>query len=232
MLGELENTAQLVLDDLKIDESEEVRISKSYLFLKRTFDLLSSIIGLLFLLPFALIVKIAYMLQGDFSKVIYSQKRIGKAGKEFKFYKFRSMVNNADEVLEELLKNDEELAKEYKLNKKLNNDPRITKVGKFIRKTSIDELPQLINIFKGDMSVIGNRPYLIREKEDMGSYYNDIIKSKPGLTGFWQCSLRSEGTFEERLKMERYYSNNMGIKFDISIFFKTIEVVLLRKGAK
>ena len=232
MISELDNTARLVLDGLKAKSKEEVNVSKLYLFTKRTFDICASFFGLLFLLPVILGVKIAYMLHGDFKKVIYTQNRIGINGKEFKFYKFRSMCNNADQVLEKLLKEDKELAKEYKINKKLNNDPRITEVGKFIRKTSIDELPQLINIFKGDMSFIGNRPYLPREKEDMGSYFNGIVKTKPGLTGFWQCSLRSEGTFEERLKMEKYYSNHMGLKFDTSIFFKTIAVVLKTTGAK
>ena len=232
MMGELENTARLVLNGLKTEDTARIKTNIAYLFLKRTFDVFASFFGLIFLIPVIVFVKIANMINGDFGKVIYTQNRIGKDGHEFKFYKFRSMCPNADEVLKDLLKNNPELAKEYKINKKLSNDPRITKVGNFIRKTSIDELPQLINIFLGDMSFIGNRPYLPREKKDMGSYYEDIIKTKPGLTGFWQCSLRSEGTFEERLKMEKYYSNNMGLRFDISIFIKTIESVLLRKGAK
>ena len=142
------------------------------------------------------------------------------------------MVPNADEVLAKLLKEDKEAAKEYKINKKLENDPRITKMGKILRKTSIDELPQLINVLKGDMSLIGNRPYLPREKEDMGDYYNDILKTKPGLTGYWQVSGRSNTTFEERLKLEKYYSNHSSLKLDIKIFFKTFKVVLLHKGSK
>ena len=101
-----------------------------------------------------------------------------------------------------------------------------TKIGKIIRKTSIDELPQLLNIFKGDMSLIGNRPYLPREKEDMGTYFKDIVKTKPGLTGWWQVNLRSRGTFEDRLKMEKYYSERAGFKIDIKIFLKTFKVVL------
>ena len=131
-----------------------------------------------------------------------------------------------------MLAKDKELAREYHINKKLDNDPRITKIGKIIRRTSIDELPQLINIFLGNMSFVGNRPYLPREKDDMGEYFDDIVKTKPGLTGFWQCSLRSRGTFLDRLKMEKYYSNHQSLKFDISIFFKTFSVVLGRDGAK
>ena len=142
------------------------------------------------------------------------------------------MIPDADEVLKELLKKDKALANEYKINKKLDNDPRITKMGNIIRRYSIDELPQLINILLGQMSFVGNRPYLPREKKDMGNYYKDIIKTKPGLTGFWQVSLRSRGTFEQRLKMERYYSNHFGLRFDISIFFKTFSVVFGKDGAK
>ena len=205
---------------------------KIYLVIKRFMDILFSLIGLIFLLPIALVVKLVYMCNKDFHPIFFKQQRIGKNGKFFNFYKFRSMVPNADEVLFKLLKEDKEAAKEYKINKKLENDPRITKIGKILRKTSIDELPQLINIFKGDMSLIGNRPYLPREKEDMGEYYNDVLKTKPGLTGYWQVSGRSDTTFEERLKLEKYYSNNISLKLDIKIFFKTFKVVLLHKGSK
>lgn len=207
---------------------------KKYLYfgVKRLFDILIALIGCLFLLPIILIVKISYLLHKDFDSIFFRQKRIGKNGKEFNLYKFRSMVPNADEVLKELLKNDEAARKEYKVNKKLKNDPRVTSMGKILRVTSLDELPQFINIFKGEMSLIGNRPYLPREKEDMGLYYNDIIKTKPGLTGLWQVMGRSNTTFEERLKLEQYYSNNFGFRIDIKIFFKTFGVVIKHKGAK
>ncbi len=205
---------------------------KMYLIIKRVFDIVCAFIGCLFLLPVALIVKISYVLNKDYDSIFFKQQRIGKDGKLFNFYKFRSMVPNADEVLFKLLETDEEVAKEYKINKKLENDPRITKMGKILRKTSIDELPQLINILKGDMSLIGNRPYLLREKEDMGNYYNDILKTKPGLTGYWQVSGRSDTTFEERLILEKYYSNHNSLRLDIKIFFKTFSVVLLKKGSK
>lgn len=207
---------------------------KKYLYfgVKRLFDILIALIGCLFLLPIILIVKISYLLHKDFDSIFFRQKRIGKNGKEFNLYKFRSMVSNADEVLKELLKNDEASRKEYKINKKLKNDPRVTSVGKILRVTSLDELPQFINIFKGEMSLIGNRPYLPREKEDMGLYYNDIIKTKPGLSGYWQVMGRSNTTFEERLKLEQYYSNNFGFRIDTKIFFKTFGAVLKHKGAK
>jgi len=222
---------ELSLD--KIDESYKLSAKYHiYLFIKRFIDIVCSLIGLFFLIPITIGVKIAYMLTGDFHSIFLTQNRIGKDGKEFKFYKFRSMIMNADEELKRILKEDKEMCKEYKINKKFKDDPRITKVGKFIRKTSIDELPQIINILKGDMTLIGNRPYLPREKKDMGNYFDDIVKTKPGLTGFWQVNGRSLTTFEERLKMESYYSKCNSLKLDIKIFFRTFSVVLGKKGAK
>lgn len=203
-----------------------------YFLIKRLFDILMSLIGLVILLPVTIIVKIISLISGDTGSIFYKQERIGKDGKIFNLYKFRSMVPNADEVLEDILKNDKELAKEYKKYKKFKNDPRITKIGNILRKTSLDELPQMINIFFGDMSLIGNRPYLPREKSDMGKYYEDIIKTRPGLTGYWQVSGRSETTFEERLDLESYYSKTCSLSMDIRIFFKTFAVVLFEKGAK
>ncbi len=203
-----------------------------YLSSKRVFDILVSLIGLVLLVPITILVKIGYMLSGDFHNVIFVQERIGKDGKLFKFFKFRSMVYNADDVLFKLLEENPKLAEEYKQNKKLKNDPRITKIGKIIRKFSIDELPQMINIFLGDMSLIGNRPYLPREKEDMGKYYDDIVKTKPGLTGYWQVSGRNNVTFLQRLKLEQEYSKKAGFRIDLKIFFKTFKVVLFGKGAE
>ena len=208
------------------------RIKRAIYFIwKRTGDILVSLIGLVLLIPIIIIIKIAYMCTGDFHSIIFTQDRIGKDGKHFKFYKFRSMVPNADEVLFKRLAEDEKLAEEYAMNKKLKNDPRITKIGRIIRKASIDETPQFINIFLGDMSLIGNRPYLPREKKDMGDHYEDIIKTKPGLTGYWQVSGRSDLSFKKRLELETYYSKHAGFKLDTKIFFKTFKVVLGGKGA-
>jgi len=203
-----------------------------YLFIKRLFDIVMSGIGLIVLIPITIIIKIIYMCNGDFASVFFTQNRIGQYGKEFKFYKYRTMVPNADEILFEMLQNDKKIAEEYAKNKKLKNDPRITKAGNFIRKTSIDELPQLINVLKGDMSLVGNRPYLPREKEDMGKYFDDIVKTKPGITGYWQVSGRSDVSFKKRLELEEYYSDNATLMLDIKILFKTIGVVIGTKGAK
>ena len=219
--------------DVLSDNSSIVALkNRTYNFIKRVFDILFSLIGLIALIPCIIIIKIANMLTKDFNSVFYTQDRIGKNGKIFKLYKFRSMIPNADKVLEEMLKEDNEITREYKLNRKLKNDPRISKVGKVIRKLSIDELPQVINILKGDMSLIGNRPYLPREKKDMGKYYKEIIKTRPGLTGYWQVNGRSATTFKDRLKLESYYSKHCGLKMDIKIFFKTFKVVLFKDGAE
>lgn len=203
-----------------------------YLFVKRVFDLLISAIGIIFLIPITFAIKLSYVFHGDFYPVIYTHERIGKNGKLFKLYKYRSMVPNADEELKNILNSDKKLYAEYKKNKKLSNDPRITKIGKFIRKYSIDELPQLINVFIGNMSLIGNRPYLPREKKDMGNYYKYIILTKPGITGYWQVSGRNDISFKKRLQLEKYYSNNNSIGMDLKIFFKTFKVVLCGRGAK
>ena len=214
-------------------EKNKVSVKEvGYLFIKRLFDIICGLLGIILLIPVTIIVKIVSMCNKDFASIFFSQNRIGKNGKEFKLYKFRSMVPNADEILFKTLEIDKVAAEEYKKNKKFKNDPRITKVGGVMRKLSIDELPQLINVLKGDMSMIGNRPYLPREKDDMGEYYKDIIKTKPGLTGYWQVNGRSDTTFNERLKLESFYSNHNSLVLDIKIFFKTFQVVLFGKGAK
>jgi len=203
----------------------------AYVCSKRTFDVLVSIFGMLWLLPLALIIKVMYVCTGDFASIFYKQERIGLRGKIFMLYKFRTMKPNADAILASLLESDEALRLEYEENKKMKNDPRITKAGKIVRKFSLDEFPQFINIFKGDMSLVGNRPYLPREKEDMGSYYHFIIRTKPGLTGYWQVNGRSNTTFLNRLRMEKKYSNIQSFGLDMKIIFKTLVQLFKRDGA-
>ena len=220
------------ITNLNLDIKEPIKKMNKiiYLIFKRTFDFIAALMALILLSPIFIIVAILIKRE-DKGHVFLAQERIGKNGENFKLYKFRSMVENADEILMELLK-DPKIEKEYKKNMKLKNDPRITKIGKILRKTSLDELPQLINVLKGEMSLIGNRPYLPREKKDMGSYYEDIIKTKPGITGYWQVNGRSKLSFKERLKLESYYSNNATLSLDIKIFFLTFYVVLTGKGAE
>ena len=203
-----------------------------YKFFKRLFDIIFGLIGLVFLIPLTVILKIAYMCTGDFHSIFFVQPRIGKNGKIFRLVKYRSMMPNAEKELEELMKKDSKIKEEYQRNKKLVEDPRITKMGKFVRRFSIDELPQSINVFLGQMSLVGNRPYLTSEKREMGKYYDSIVKTKPGLTGYWQVSGRSSVSFKKRLEIEQRYSNIAGFKIDIKIFFKTFKVVLFGKDAK
>lgn len=203
----------------------------TYSFLKRTVDITASATALLLLSPVFLVTSLAIKNDSK-GPAMFTQKRIGKDGKLFEIYKFRTMVPDADKKLFELLEKDEEAAKEYKLNKKLKNDPRITKLGAFLRKTSIDELPQLINVLKGDMSLVGPRPYLPREMEDMEGYYDTIVESKPGITGLWQVSGRSNTTFEERMKFDLEYNENKSFKYDMGLLFKTVESVVKGDGAE
>lgn len=171
------------------------------------------------------------MVTGDFKSIFYTQKRIGKNGKFIYIYKFRSMVPNADEVLKELLKNPK-YKKEWDKNQKLEHDPRITKIGKIIRKTSLDEVPQFINVFKGDMSLIGPRPLVEGELDAHNGNHEIYEKVKPGITGWWACNGRSATTYNERLKLEYYYVENQSIKLDILCIMYTIRAVIFRKGAK
>ena len=172
-----------------------------YFIIKRLFDIICSLIGCIFLLPIALIVKISYLLSGDTKTIFYKQKRIGKNGKFIYIYKFRSMVVNADEVLKELLK-DPKYKKEWDENQKFENDPRITKMGKILRKTSLDEVPQFINVLKGDLSLIGPRP-LVEGELDAHNGNHEIYEAvKPGITGWWAANGRSATTYEKRLELE------------------------------
>lgn len=206
--------------------------SSSYQLIKRSFDIAVGLLGITILLPTALAIKLMYVASNDHNSIFLIQKRIGKDGKEFNLIKFRTMIPNADKVLRELLKKNKHLAIEYKKNKKIKNDPRITKAGKLLRRTSIDELPQMLCIFSGDMSLIGNRPYLPREKKHMGKYFQSIVSTKPGLTGLWQVNGRSNLSFKKRLIYEKHYSKHCGIMLDTKIFLKTFKVVFLRMGAE
>ena len=199
--------------------------------LKRLIDICAGVAGCLTLLPLMAFVKYKYVKSGDFDNIMFSQNRIGKNGKMIKIYKFRSMIPNAEKELERLMKEDPKIKEEYLTNKKLKDDPRITPVGHFLRKTSLDEWPQFINVLKGEMSLIGPRPYLPREKEDMGQYYSSIIKCKPGVTGMWQANGRSDVGFDYRCKLDDYYYHNWSVWLDFTILYKTIKSVVYGKGS-
>ena len=193
---------------------------------------MGALVGVVALIPLTIIIYITrIVLKENDGPIFYDQLRIGKDGKVFKMYKYRSMVIGADEKLFKYLEENEEARKEYKEYKKLKDDPRITKIGKFLRKTSLDEFPQFINVLKGDMSLVGPRPYLPREKEDMGEYYTYIIKSRPGITGYWQIAGRSDVNFDDRLKMDYDYNKNRSLKTDLKILVKTVLNVMKKEGA-
>ena len=225
---------------LKDEEEEQVKpiifVSKkqniAFRFIKRTIDILAGIVGIILLIPITLVVAIMRIIKKENSgPIFYEQLRIGKNGKQFRMYKYRSMCLNADETLKKDLEENEDAKKEYKKYKKLKYDPRITKVGKVLRATSLDEFPQFINVLKGDMSLVGPRPYLPREKNDMGKYYNIIIKIKPGVTGPWQIRGRSNISFEDRLKIDAEYIQKMSITNDVKMVLKTLTKVVKKDGA-
>ena len=199
--------------------------------LKRMLDIFGGICGVVMLIPLTIGVWIANKLSKDNGPIFYTQERIGQNGKIFKMYKYRSMVVGADEKLKEYLENDIEAREEYKKFKKLKNDPRVTKIGKFIRKTSLDEFPQFINVLKGEMSLVGPRPYLPREKEEINGFFKYITACKPGITGLWQTRGRSNTTFTDRLTMDMEYYYNHELKMDIKLIYKTVRNVVKKEGA-
>ena len=226
------NKLPILLDDLK-NESKILRKIKRivYFSIKRVFDILCAIIGIIAMIPVAFITKICYMVNGDKNSIFYTQKRIGKNGKVIHMYKLRSMVYNADEVLKELLK-DPEYKKEWDLNQKFEHDPRITTIGEILRKTSLDELPQFINVLKGDMSLIGPRP-LVEGELDFHKGNHMVYESvRPGVSGWWAANGRSATTYEKRLELEYFYCRNCNLWLDIKCIFLTVGAVILKRGAK
>jgi len=201
-----------------------------YHFIKRFFDVVVSSICLVLLLPFFLILCILIKIDSK-GKVFYKHKRIGKNGKYIYLYKFRSMYSDSAERLQELLK-DDTIRKEWEENFKLEHDPRITRVGKFLRKTSLDELPQLLNIIKGDMSIVGPRPVIDGEIEKYGMNIKRFLSVMPGLTGWWACNGRSSTSYDDRMNLELYYIQNQSLSLDFKIVCKTALSVLQRDGAK
>ena len=197
-----------------------------YKFIKRSFDIVASCCGLVFLSPIFLITAIAIAIEDGFP-VFFQQCRSGKDMKTFQFYKFRSMYKDAPERLKEIMKDNEQTGPAFKMK----NDPRITKVGHFIRKYSIDELPQLVNVIKGDMSIVGPRPILDFQMEAADAYDQQRMAVRPGLTCTWQISGRASITWEQWVELDLQYVRDMSILTDLKIIFKTIPAVLKGEGA-
>lgn len=214
----------LVLDTKKRSTERKKEIYQS---VKRGLDVCMASVALILLLPLFLVIMLAIKLDSK-GPVIFKHKRIGKNGKEIYIYKFRTMVDNAEDLIKKFTP---EQMNEFKKNFKLENDPRITRVGNFLRKTSLDELPQLINILKGDLALIGPRPVIGDELEKYSSNKSKFLSITPGLTGYWAANGRSNTTYEQRMTMELYYVDNISLKLDAEIFAKTVVSVLKREGA-
>jgi len=201
------------------------------ILIKNIFEKVITLIFLIFLIPVFLIIAIAIAIDSR-GPIFYIQKRVGRYNKIFNFYKFRSMYHNSEKKLIEYLEENPDKKEEWEKYKKLkNSDPRVTRFGKFLRRYSLDELPQLLNVITGKMSIVGPRPYLLKELKDKEKFKNSIAKVKPGITGLWQISGRSDLPFEERLALDNYYIRNWSLWLDIVILLKTLKVFFSSQGA-
>jgi exopolysaccharide production protein ExoY len=202
--------------------------------LKRGFDILFSLIALIVCLPLFAVLYFLIKLTSS-GPVFYCSLRIGRKGRLFKFWKLRSMHSNADERLDAVLNGDSSLRKEWQQYFKLKKDPRLTPLGKFLRSTSLDELPQFWNVLIGDLSIVGPRPYLPREidriHEVLGKNVEKLFSVRPGLTGIWQTSGRNQLTFNQRVKLEMSYADKRCFSLDLQLIAKTIPILVFRKGA-
>lgn len=215
----------IVRDTSYLNISVERR--KIYFVFKRFMDIMLSLFAILIIWPVLFVISLMIKLDSK-GNVIYKQSRLGKNGKVFTIYKFRTMVSNADEVMKNFTKEQKE---EFEKFFKLENDPRITRMGNFLRKTSLDELPQVFNILLGDMSIIGPRPVVLKEIDKFGNLKDEYLSIRPGLTGWWACNGRSDTTYDERIELEMFYIRNLSFKLDIKCLIRTIMAVLKRKGA-
>ena len=198
---------------------------------KKVVDMFLSVLLIPLLIPIFLIIRFLMRKEEPLGSIFFKQERIGKNGETFVCYKFRSMYEDGDKILEEYLKEHPEEIESYEKYHKYINDPRITKVGAFMRRTSLDELPQIINVFKGEMSLIGPRPYMLNEKKKIGTKVDMVLAVKPGITGLWQVSGRSDVDFHSRVDMDVYYTRNWNLWLDLVVLIKTIKTVLVREGA-
>ena len=218
-----------VLSNINLDINLEVEKKESrliYNLSKRIIDIIGSLIGLILLSPILIIVGILIKFESK-GPIVFTQKRVGKDGKEFDMYKLRSMVVDAEEIKEKLKEQNEMSGPMFKMK----DDPRITKVGKFIRKTSIDELPQLVNVLKGDMSLVGPRPSLPNEVKEFETWMLKRLNVKPGLTCYWQVMGRNNIDFEDWMKLDVKYVNERSFCLDIKLIFKTFFVLFGDKNA-
>ena len=218
---------QLNIDDIEISSNDMLTERPIYEALKRCFDVISSLIAIIVFLPLFLVLGIVVKLDSP-GPVFFGHTRLGENGKKIKVYKFRTMVINAEEILKNM---SVDMKREFEENFKFENDTRITKLGRFLRKSSLDELPQLLNILIGNMSVVGPRPIVEKEIEKYEIYGDKLLTIKPGLTGNWQAGGRSDTTYEERVQLDMEYIDKRNFLMDIKIIFKTVFVVFKKEGA-
>jgi len=197
-----------------------------YRGVKRSFDIVVSLTAITMLLPVFGLVTLAIALQDGFP-VVFRQKRVGMGGKAFHIYKFRTMVKNAEEILRAR----PELMEEYRKYYKIQNDPRISKLGKFLRESTLDELPQLVNVLRGEMSLVGPRPIVEPELEKYGDCKHLYLAMKPGCAGLWQCSGRSDTTYEERVALDEEYFRRSSLRYDVGILCRTLLAIIKKRGA-
>jgi len=219
------------MEELQVDISFDTTIIKykkayNYLILKRLIDIISSLTGIILLIPIIILASIFIKLDSK-GPVIFSQERVGLNGKSFKMYKFRSMVSNAEMLKESLMEKNEMSGPMFKINR----DPRVTRVGRFIRKTSVDELPQLFNVLKGDMSIVGPRPNLLTEVSYFSDYHKQKLLVKPGLTCYWQVLGRNSIGFEEWMELDLKYICERNTWVDIKLIFRTVALLFGDKNA-
>lgn len=212
---------------VELDNTKDFNKSKKYIFTKRVIDILGAVFGIICLSPLMIIISIIIKSNSK-GPIFFSQKRVGQDGKLFKMYKFRSMVINAENLLDELKEKNEMTGPMFKMK----SDPRVTAIGRFIRKTSIDELPQLFNVLKGDMSLVGPRPNLPKEVVKFSNYHKQKLLGKPGLTCYWQVMGRNEIGFEEWMELDIKYLKERNIWIDIKLIIKTFFVLFGDKNAR
>ena len=215
-----------------IKYSNKSRSLKIYILFKKNIDILFSLIFLIFSFPVFLIISLFIKLSSR-GPIFYFQERIGKNNIPFRCIKFRTMYPEAKDILENLLMQDKNIKKEFEETYKIKNDPRITTIGKFLRKTSLDELPQFINVLRGEMSIIGPRPIVNKEKTKYGKNLKKVLSVSPGITGLWQVSGRNNLTYKTRIRLDLTYIDNYNFLMDIRILIRTIGVILfpLDRGA-
>jgi len=214
-----------------IPQSKPFRCKIKHVPVKRTFDLLFSLLILTLLSPLYFLIWLSIKLSSR-GKAFYSHERVGRGGKYFRCYKFRTMYRDADKRLKDILESNPVLQEEWKKNFKLKKDPRITPVGRFLRKTSLDELPQFWNVLKGDLSVVGPRPVVQEEiDEHFGVKAYKILSIRPGITGIWQVSGRNDTSYETRIKMDEQYVDKHSLFLDIKLVLKTVPCMISSRGA-